>query len=275
VVSSFDAGTGKRLWQTHQVREFDSASPDFGTAMSPLVDAGLLVVHVGGNKSGALMALESSSGTPKWTWHADGPAYASPVIATIGGVRQIVTQSRSFVIGIEASTGRLLWRIPFTTEFAQNIVTPVVANDVVIYSGIAKPLAAVRIALKGTKWTTEPLWENAAVPMYMSSPVLAGGYLYGLTHRNRGQFFCVDAKTGKTTWTTKGREAENAAFAAVGDLLLVSTTEGELVIARQDPAKFDLVRRYTVAESPVWAHPVPAENGVLIKDAETLAYWTF
>jgi hypothetical protein len=30
-----------------------------------------------------------------------------------------------------------------------------------------------------------------------------------------------------------------------------------------------------VADSPVWAHPVPAGNGVLIKDEETLAYYRF
>ena len=59
------------------------------------------------------------------------------------------------------------------------------------------------------------------------------------------------------------------------DLLMATTTEGELVVARRDPAKFDLIKRYTIAESPVWAHPVPVGQGVLIKDADTVAYWVF
>ena len=109
----------------------------------------------------------------------------------------------------------------------------------------------------------------------MSSPVLHRGHLFGLSHRNRGQFFCVDLATGKTVWTTRGREGENAALILAGDLLMATTTEGELVVARADPKAFTPLRRYTVAESPVWAHPVPAGAGVLIKDAETLAYWTF
>ena len=62
----------------------------------------------------------------------------------------------------------------------------------------------------------------------MSTPVESGGYLFGLTHRNRGQFFCLDAKTGKTMWTTKGREGENAALLTAGGLVLAMTTEGEL-----------------------------------------------
>jgi outer membrane protein assembly factor BamB len=109
----------------------------------------------------------------------------------------------------------------------------------------------------------------------MSSPVLANGLLFGLTHRNRGQFFSVDAKTGKTLWTTRGREGDNAALVTAGNLVLATTTEGELVVFRASPKEFELLKRYSVADSPVWAHPAPAGKGILIKDAETLAYWTF
>jgi outer membrane protein assembly factor BamB len=274
-ISAFDAASGKVLWRKHFAKEFDAASPDFGTAMSPLVDGPLLIVHVGGNKSGALVALDTASGTAKWMWKGDGPAYASPVVATFGATRHVITQSRSHVVGINAADGRMLWQIPFTTSYDQNIVTPIVAGDLLLYSGIDKPLTAVRVVEKAGGWSTEPVWLNESVPMYMSSPIVAGDQLVGFTHRNKGQFFAVDLKSGKTLWTTKGREAENAALAVAGDVLLATTTEGELVVARRNPAKFDLIKRYTVAEWPVWAHPVPAGRGVLIKDAETLTFWTF
>jgi outer membrane protein assembly factor BamB len=109
----------------------------------------------------------------------------------------------------------------------------------------------------------------------MTSPVEVNGTLYGLTQRNRGQFFAADARTGKTLWTTRGREAENAAFVVAGDLLIATTTEGELVIANADPKAFTQVKRYTVAQSPIWAHPAPTPRGILVKDAETLALWSF
>jgi outer membrane protein assembly factor BamB len=275
ILSAFDTGTGKVIWRKQFAKEFDAIWPDFGTATSPVVDGGLVIVHVGGNKAGALTALDAETGATKWMWKGDGPAYASPVIATFGTTRQVVTQSRSNVIGVNLADGSLLWRIPLTTEYDQNIVTPVITGDLVIYTGIEKPLTAVRISQVKGKWTPQPVWQNDGVPMYMSSPVLSGGYIIGLTHRNKGQFFAVDVKTGKTLWTTKGREAENAALAAAGDLILATTTEAELVVARRDGAKFDVVKRYTIADSPIWAHPAPAGKGVLIKDEETLAYWTF
>jgi outer membrane protein assembly factor BamB len=172
--------------------------------------------------------------------------------------------------------GRLLWEVPFTTDYEQNIITPaVVGTDTVIYAGLSKPTVAMRVAQAAGKWSTAERWRNADIPMYMSSPVEAGGTLYGLTQRNRGQFFAVETATGKMLWTSPGRQGDNAALTVAGDLLIATTTEGELVIARRSTRAFDLVRRYTVAESPIWAHPALAGKGILVKDAETLSYWTF
>ncbi len=274
-LSAFDAATGKPLWRKTFDREFDASSPDFGVAMSPLVDDGKVIVHAGGNKSGALMALDGATGTVKWQWKGEGPAYASPVIASFGNSRQVVTESRSHLVGLSAPTGALLWSVPFTTAYDQNIVTPIISGDLVLYSGIDQPLTALRIRESAGKWTAERAWHADSVPMYMSTAVLSGGSVFGLTHRNKGQFFALDPRSGKVLWTTRGREGENAALIAVGELLMATTTEGELVIARRDATRFDPIKRYTIAESPVWAHPVPAGRGVLIKDAEKLAYWVF
>ena len=72
--------------------------------------------------------------------------------------------------------------------------------------------------------------------------------LYGLSHRNRGQFFAIDLATGKTLWTTPGREGENASIIAAGVVLLLSTTNAELIVARANPARFEEIKRYTIAE---------------------------
>jgi outer membrane protein assembly factor BamB len=108
----------------------------------------------------------------------------------------------------------------------------------------------------------------------MSSPVVIGSTLYGMSNRNRGQFFAVDLATGKALWTTRGREAENAALVAAGKLLFLLKDDAELVIARPNPASFEVLRRYTVADSPTWAHPVIDGNRIFVKDADSLTLWT-
>lgn len=275
VLSAWDTKSGKLLWRKDFRKEYPETSPDFGVAMSPILADGMLMVHAGGSGNGALVAMNPANGDVRWSWNGDGPGYASPVVVDIGGTRQVITQSQKHVVGVSLAAGKLLWQIPFTTAYDQNIVTPVVSKDFVIYSGIGQPLTAIRVSQRDGKWTTEQAWQNAELPMYMSSPVLHRGFLYGLSARNRGQFFCVDVNTGKATWTTRGREGENAAVIVAGDLLMATTTEGELIVAKADAKGFEPIRRYTIAESPVWAHPVPVGNGVLIKDANHLAYWTF
>ena len=277
VLSAWDAQSGRLLWRKDFKNDYPTTVPDFGTAMSPMVTANpnLLIVHVGGGKQGAILALDPQSGNSKWTWAGDGPAYASPIVAEFEGVRHVVTQSQSHVLGLSLADGKPLWEIPFTTDYDQNIVTSVSAGDLLVYGGLSKPLTAVRVKRAAGKWTTEQVWQNPDVPMYMSSPIEQGGLLFGLTHRNRGQFFCLDLKTGKTLWTTRGREGENAALIEAGGMLLTATTEGELIVARPSAQSFEIVKRYTVADSPVWAHPVPAGALILIKDASSLSAWGF
>ena len=58
IVTAFDAATGKQLWQ----KPGTAAQPLYHTAMSPLVDRGLVILHVGGHNDGALSAFDADSG---------------------------------------------------------------------------------------------------------------------------------------------------------------------------------------------------------------------
>ena len=107
--------------------------------------------------------------------------------------------------------------------------------------------------------------------MYMSSPVVRGDYVFGFSHKRKGQFFCIDARTGKTLWTDNGRDGDNAAIVGADQYLFLLTDGADLIVARNNPKQFEVLKKYSVAESPTWAHPVIVGNGVLIKDASTLA----
>ena len=271
VLSAFDLASGKLVWRVPA----PGVLPEYGSAMSPLVDGSSVIVHVGGFDSGALTAFDAATGKPRWQWKGDGPGYGSPIIATFGGVRQVIAQTQKLLVGVSASDGALLWQMPFTTSFNQNAITPIVFQDFLIYTGLDKPLTAVRPKLEGGKWIAEPVWNNPQAPMFMSSPILIGGTLYGLTHRGRGQFVAVDAATGKTLWTTQGREGENASLLGNQSWLLAATTDGNLIVARSNPQKFEEVQRYQIAQSALWAHPAVAGRSFLIKDVDKVICWGF
>ncbi len=274
IVSCYDTKTGKPQWRKEFSKQFKATSPFYGVAMSPLVENGLLIVHVGGNDAGALIALNAETGELKWNWKGDGPGYASPIAVELNGLRQIVTQTQKFIVGISAASGELIWQIPFETEYTQNSVTPVAYKNTLIFSGLDKGTMAVKVIKREDKWTTEQVWQNPQVSMYMNSPVINGDYLFGLSHKRKGQFFCLDARTGRTLWTSEGREGENAAMLSAGDILFLLTNDAELIVAKNDAKRFEPIKKYTVAQSPTWAHPVVVGNRILIKDASTLALWS-
>ncbi len=267
ILSCFNAQTGKPQWH----KEF--GSPEFGTAMSPMVDHGLLIAHVGTKGRGALTAFDVQTGVEKWSWKGDGPAYASSIVAQLGGTRQVVTQSQHNIVGVSAATGELLWSIPYTTPYEQNIVTPALYHETLIFSGLGNGVMGVKVLKHGSEWVTETVWQNKDVGMYMNSPVVSGDFLFGLSHLKRGQFFCLDPRNGATLWTSEGRQADNAAIVDGGSVLFFLTNDAELIVARKSGKGFELVRKYSVADSPTWAHPVVLVSGILVKDATTLALW--
>ena len=274
VLTAFDAASGKVLWKKDWSKEISTAKLFTGTSMSPIITDGLLIVHVGDDDAGAFRAFDPATGTEKWSLPGHGPGYASPVVTTFGGTRQIVTMTDKAVVGVEIATGKELWQIAFPDEFNENIVTPVVAGDVLVVSGIRKGTLGYRIAKTGAKFTATQAWANADVPMYMSSPIVDGTHVYGFSNKRKGQLFCLDATTGKVTWSTEGRAGMNASLQSAGADLVVLTTDGELLIVKRNPAKYEEVRRYKVADGQTWAQPVLLGNQIVVRDATTIAVLT-
>jgi hypothetical protein len=241
-----------------------------------MVDGALVIAFLGGAGGGALTAMDAGTGAVQWRWTGDGPGYSSPILATFGGTRQVVVQSQSKLVGVAAADGRRLWEVPVKTPFAQNSVTPLVVGDLVISAGLENPTLGLWVhASLGTGWAATPRWRNDEVSMYMSSPAASGTTLFGLSNRNRGQIFALDAATGKTLWTTKGREAENASIVRAGGYILLATTNSELIVARANASRYEEVRRYTVADSAMWAHPAFAGRAIIVKDVDKLIAWGF
>lgn len=270
IVTAFDAATGKQLWQ----KPASGPLPLYGTSMSPLVDRGLVVVHVGGHDKGALTAFDANTGEVKWTWTGDGPSYSSPIAADVDGVHQIINLTQDNIVGVSAADGRLLWRRPYKTEYTQNIIDPMLVGNTLLVAGYQNPTMAIRLVRKGDQWTTENAWENSSISLYMSNGVLAGDRLFGLSHRNRGQYFLLDVKSGKTVWTGMPRQAENASIIRAGSLVFSLEDDAELMIGRIGTGGVQEVRRYTVASAATWAQPVISGNRIFVKDVSSLAMWT-
>ena len=272
IVTAWDAATGKQVWQkpgdTKNMPMFTSH------AFSPVVDGGNVIFHLGGDAGGALTAFDVNTGQEKWSWKGDGPGYGSPVVATLGGVRQVVTITQKTLVSVDAASGAVLWERPWVSPNKTNSITPVIYGQTVIVSGNGDPTTAFSVARRDGKWVVAPAWTNADVPMRMSNPILVGDTLYGMSTRNSGQYFAVDAKSGKTLWLSEGRQGSNTALASAGGTILSLEDDGELVVLRASTTAFEPIKRYKVSDASTWTQGVYAGDRILIKDVSSLALWT-
>jgi outer membrane protein assembly factor BamB len=271
IVTAFDAASGRQLWQTPPSK----AQPLYHTAMSPIVEGDRVIVHVGGPGDAALHAFDAATGGVRWSWTEDSPAYGSPIVATVAGTRQLVTFTHQYLIGIDSSTGALLWRRPFRTPSDTTAQTPIVFRDTIIQNGRDNGVTAFRVVRRDAGWTTEDLWQTKEVSLYMTNGVVAQGVLYGLSHLNAGQYFALDLSDGRVLWKSDPRQAENAAMVLAGTAILSLEDDGELVVMKASREGMEVLRRYDVADSATWAQPVIATERLLVKDVAHLALWTF
>jgi len=271
VLSCLQVADGKLVWRKDP---FPKVVPQFFTATSPIIVDGMAIAHLGGQGKGAIIAYDLASGDEKWRWAEEGPEYASPVVLTVDGTKQIVTLSEKRVVGIGLADGKLLWQRPFVPQrMAYNAATPIVDGQTAIYTGSGRGAKAVKIEKQGDGFEAKELWSNPDLAPQFNTPVLKGGLLFGLS--NRGNLYCINAQTGKTAWTdATSRGRGFAAIVDVGACLLALPNNGELLVYKPSDKQYEELAKIKVAATAVYAHPVVAGNRVFVKDQDAVTLWT-
>lgn len=270
LLTAYDADTGDQVWQTPE----PSSQPMYHTGQSPVVDGDAVIVHAGGPGESGLSAYDVATGEVRWTWDGDSPAYGSPIVADLGGRRQVIVFTNGLMVGVARDNGQLLWSRPFTTPSNTTAQTPIVHEDMVIQAGRENGLTAFRVIPQAGEWRTEDVWHTDEASLHMTNGVVVDGVIYGLSHLNSGQYFGVDLDTGEVLWTSPGRQAENAAMVSAGGTIFSVQDDAQMVILNASRTDFDPVQRYEVATSETWAQPAISGNRMFVKDVSTLTLWT-
>lgn len=271
VLSCWNATDGTLVWREEKF----TAVPTFFTATSPMIVDGLCIAQLGGRGEGAIVAFDLATGQQKWSWSQEGPEYASPVVMTVDGTKQVVTLTEKSVVGVRVADGQLLWQLPFVPgQRAYNAATPIVDGSTVIYTGAGRGTRAVQIAKQGDGFAVTELWSNPDLAPQYNTPVLQDGLLFGLS--NRGLLFCLNAQTGETAWvdeTPRDRSGFGPIVSA-GTVLLALPSNSELIAFQPSGKGYEELARIKVSEGSTYAHPVPAGNRVFVKDENSLTLWT-
>jgi outer membrane protein assembly factor BamB len=275
ILNAWDTATGKLLWTRDFSTSIDTSKMFCGTASSPLLVDGRLVVQVGSDiHGGQTLGVNPATGATEWEWRGLGPGYASPMVIEPGGSQQIVTMTQGSIVGLDGKTGKELWSVPFPDEWHENITTPLWTGSHLVVSGTRQGTHAYSLTQKDGKWQATETWKNPEVAMYMSSPVFGDGLIYGHSSKKKGQFVAIDAKTGALRWATEGREGEHASLLLTPKHVLFLTNGADLIVAKRGSPAFAVERRYEVAEAATWAMPVLLGSNILVRDATGLIMLT-
>ena len=268
VLVCLDPATGKTIWKKDIVGEYGGKNIGWKSAMSPVVDGELLYI-AGGGPGQAMLAFNAASGALAWKTGDDAMTHATPVVATIHDVRQVIFLMQSGLVALNVGTGQSLWRFPFKYR-TSTACSPVVGGDVVFCTaGYDIGGAACRVVKNGNAFTAEGLWKvagNNAVASLWSTPVYKDGYLYGMISFKKfgnGPLKCVDLKTGAVKWEQPGFGAGNVVL--VGNHLLALADNGELVVVETSPEAYKEVTRFKAIEGKCWSSPALADGRLYVR----------
>lgn len=263
-----DEATGRTIWRTNMLEDAGAANLQWGMAASPLVVDRTVVVLPGGGGGQSVVAYDRESGTRAWAALDDKAAYSSPMLVTLGGVRQLLVFTASRLAGLTPDRGDVLWSFPWTTQFDVNASQPLVIGDnrVFVSTGYGTGAALVEVANSGGNWSVRDVWRTNRMKNQFTSTVYHEGYLYGL---DEAILACLDAATGELKWKG-GRYGYGQLMLASGHLVIVGE-QGDLALVRATPERHDEIARIPVLDGKTWSHPAIADGYLLIRNVNEMA----
>jgi outer membrane protein assembly factor BamB len=287
----FDAVAGKVLWQKDLRAEYRIRMPRWGIAASPVVEAGLLIVQIGGEDGAGVVALDKRSGAEKWKALPDDTTYSAPIVIEQAGRRVLVCWTAQRIVGLDPATGKLLWGFPFPWEkWPIAIASPVLHRDMLLMSEAHKGTLLLRLLAGADGPGVEKVWhrrreddgETAALHCLQSTPLLQGDHIYGAD--GYGVLRCLQLESGDQVWENETAVPRNrhATIHLVqnGERVWMFNERGELIIARLSRAGFEEISRAKLIDPTTgqlrrrdgvtWSHPAFAYRHVFARNDKEL-----
>jgi outer membrane protein assembly factor BamB len=280
IVASLNLQNGNKNWEADLLKQSNATKEEFelevtwGRSGSPLIVDNLLIVPMGGTKDKGrktITAIDKQTGVMVWTAGTNQVGYASPQLLTIGGVRQIVYVDEMSVSGYRVKDGLRLWSYPWPShsngDASVSQASVIDDTSIFISKGYLVGCSRVNIKQNDGVWTASKDWESSkSMKTKFTSCILKDGYSYGL---NDGRLECIRLTDGERMWM-KGRYGHGQILIC-GEYLLISSEDGQLVLAAADPNEYRELGKLQVLDGVTWNLPTQADDLILMRNAKAAA----
>ena len=263
----FDAKTGDRKWAVDTLKKFKGRNIRWGISESLLIDQDNVICQPGGIGAG-IVALNKKTGATVWVCKdvSDASAYCSPIVVRRGDRRLLVTVTAKAIVGVDAKTGKLIWKRPFRNKAAVHANTPIHHDGILhVTSGYNYGGIAVELSKDGSE--TAKLWRNNRLAVHHGGVVQVDGYVYGADNRS---WVCQNLKTGEVMHQDKVVGKGSATYA--DGMLYCYGENGTLALVKATPKAFTTVSSFkiTQGDGQHWAHPVVSGGRLYIRHGDVL-----
>lgn len=269
-LTCLDAATGDVRWQQNILQEYGGGNITWGISESVLVDNGAVICSPGG-RDATVVSLNAKTG--KVNWRSRVPeqpqaSYASPVVMTIGRVKQYVIFTSKGICGVRATDGEPLWGQNKSSNGTANCATPLVVDNLVFSSsdyGTGAELVELNATRNGV--TAQNVYFTKDMKNHHGGMVLHQGHVFG---SNSERFACVNLRTGKAVWQKP--DMKGSVFFADNKIVFRHENGPVHLIAADTSAYRELGRFEQPQRSgrPAWAHPVVAGGRLYLRDQDKI-----
>jgi outer membrane protein assembly factor BamB len=266
LLNCLDGATGRSLWSINILYDNQGQRIDHGVCGSPLLVDDLVVVCPTGNDNVTLAAYHRDTGKRVWQGGGQAASYGSPLLAELGGTRQVLIYGAAGVAGHDPASGKALWSFPWTNTDRINCSQPWpnAGGPGQIFAGTGYNKGSTLVHVERSPdgdWSCRPLWNNRRLKTKFTSAVLHDNYLYGL---DEGILQCLDVKTGKQMW--KDGRYEHGQVLLAGDLLLIQAESGDIALVEASPQGFHELGRTPALDGKTWNQPALAGKYLLVRN---------
>ena len=279
-----DAKTGDVVWSKNLPNAYDAPVPLWGYAGHPLVYENLLICMAGGEESAAV-AFDKSTGEEVWkALSTPEIGYAPPTLIEAGGVTQLLIFHGNSLNSLNPRTGATYWTEPLALAYSMAIMAPRKGGDFLFAGGHSGK--SLGLKLDASQPTVTKAWQGSktvGLAPVSGTPFVEDGIAYGID--GSGLFRAMRVATGERLWSTakpvNGQDNdrrganEGATFVTRnGNRFFIFGENGDLVIARLSPEKYDEISRTKLLDpvgvglgrSVVWSHPAYANRCVFARN---------
>jgi len=270
-----ETASGTVRWHKSLKADFGGKPGIWAYSESPLIDGDAVIVTPGGSEA-ALVKLNKKTGETIWKSAIPGvdqACYASPTIMEIDGIKQYIQFLKVGVVGVDAKSGKFLWRFDKTaeTKMGGNIPTPVAYHEYVYSASGLTGGGLAKITAGGGTFSAESVYFGKKMPSAIGGVVPVGDYLYGTGSQTLN---CVELKTGTVKWEERCVGPGSICFA--DGRLYLHGENNEVALVEATPDGFHEKGHFTPTNPPTkrqeraWAYPVVANGRLYIRDLGTL-----